>query len=133
MGALAREDRAALGACLAQIEQGLSQITSSIRFLQKRCTLAVETWTLDTTGVLSRDWGVPFLSVAIANHGAADMTAVSGPAGNTAVTSGAGVALVKAGRAGCWPLYGNSLTIYGTAGDRLTLAVFTREQPPAWA
>lgn len=133
MREMRREDSAALGQCLVSIEQGLGTITEHMRIRGTSCTLAVETWFIPPSGALSRDWAVPFASVAVANHSSTDpVTVISGTGQNVPPTSGPGMAYIRALGAAAWNLSGYSLTIYGKAGELVTLSVFTREQPPAW-
>lgn len=126
------EQADALARCMASIDEGLRQITAHMRQRRERCTLAVETWVIPANGVLTRDWATPYASVTVANQGAQPMTVVSGTPGDVAPVNGPGAAVVMAGKAAAWNLAGYTLTIYGTAGDRVTLSVSTAEQPPAF-
>lgn len=133
MGQLSRQDTAMLGACLAGINHGLREITSKLQYAMDRKTLSVETWTIPTTGRIERSWNVPYRSVAIQHHGNTDpITVCSSPSQDDPPPDGPGTALLEANGAACWNLAGYDLTIYGTAGDRVTISVFTCEQPPAW-
>jgi hypothetical protein len=78
-----------------------------------------------------RNFAVPFAMVgawALED----EITVVAGPVqGDTAPRSGIGVMPVMAGTPVVWPLTGNELAIYGTAGQRVLLAVWARAVDPA--
>lgn len=95
--------------------------------------LSTETLILDGSGTAQRNWTVPYGSISAHNGGAGPLTLTTAPAAATAPSSGLGVAVLPSGAAGTVNMAGRSLTLYGTAGARVVLSVFTRSQPPAWA
>ena len=68
---LAREVRALGGR--------LTSVVSDLHGLVINECLTTETLILDDTGVASRDWSVPYGSVAVHNAGADPLTLVNGP------------------------------------------------------
>jgi hypothetical protein len=81
-------------------------------------------------GVLTLDFDVPMASIAVgAVATAGELTAVAGPPAIEAPPSGVGVLPV---RPGWWigtPMTGNTLTIYGQAGDVVWVGAWSRPQP----
>lgn len=97
-------------------------------------TLAVQT-VLIPAGLdgVEVDWHVPFAAVAVNVVGTSGITINAGTKNTSAVTSGAGVAVLPANKGGVFNLRGHSLTVWGgTAGDAVTLQAFTHPQPPSW-
>lgn len=85
---------------------------------------------IDANGQFARNFQLPFAAVAVWNHSTHAVTvAAEGPQA-IAPTLGNGTTRINAGRFACVPMTGNQLTIYGTAADLVTLAVYNREQPP---
>ena len=87
---------------------------------------------LDVGGQYTESFFTPYGSIAIANHGTADMTVFAGPPGVGAPTRGKGVALVPIGVFACVNLSATEYTIYGTALDKATVQVFSKPQPPMY-
>jgi hypothetical protein len=94
--------------------------------------LSTETLILDARGFASRDWTVPFGSLAVHNAGAATLTVTNATPASAAPTSGLGVVLFPSGSAASANLSGRTLSFYGAPGAALILSVFTKPQPPAW-
>lgn len=122
---LAREVRALGGR--------LTSVVSDLHGLVINECLLTETLILDASGVASRDWSVPYGSVAVHNAGADPLTLVNGPAAGAAPVAGVGVVVVPSGAGVTANMTGRMLTLYGTAGAGVILSVFTRPQPPAFA
>lgn len=77
----------------------------------------------------------PFAAVAVnvVSAGATGITVVAGTvAGPGAPGPGPGVAFVPANKGGVFNLRGNALTIWGAAGDTITVQAFTKPQSPSW-
>lgn len=111
----------------------LTELVAAVHGLVVNDCLSTETLTFPASGVVTRSWSVPFGSVAVTSLSTLTVTVVAGEDTNgTAPTSGAGVALVAAGKGATYVLSGRALTLYGKAGDSVTVSVFTRPQPPAW-
>jgi hypothetical protein len=78
------------------------------------------------------DWPVTFASIAVTNTSAQPVTVTTATPADTAPVTGVGVALVPANKGATYNLAGHCLTVYGNAGDRVTLSVFSRPSAPAW-
>lgn len=98
--------------------------------------LAVISGVIPAGGVITFDhFHAPFAAVAVnvVSTGATGITIVAGTvAGPGAPGPGPGVAFLPANKGGVWNLRGNALTIWGTAGDTVTVQAFTRPQPATW-
>jgi hypothetical protein len=117
---------------LQRIERSLAELhTTTKLLLSQTAVLSAETWPLDANGILTRDWRVPFRSVAVASHSADPITVASGDP-LQAPPTGVGVVVIDAMKSSVCNIAGRSLTIYGTAGDLVTIQVFSQTQPPAW-
>lgn len=92
--------------------------------------LGVELAEFDDDGVITRQYGVPTGSVFVANHGTGNVVVSSGPQGPAAPGGGKGLGRVPAGSAQVINLASPNLTLYGTAGELVSLQVFTKPQPP---
>ncbi len=86
---------------------------------------------LDSTGVFTQNFRVPFGSVSVANFAASTVTIVNAPPQNpgSPPTSGRGVLLCAASGDGTFRLAGTVLTIYGPAGAQVVLEVLADAQP----
>lgn len=78
---------------------------------------------------------VPAAAVAVANpiDSGAVLTIAAGTPQASAPTQGAGVLRLDPGHAAVLPITGSSITLYGPAGELITLAVFSAPQPPSFA
>lgn len=117
---------------LGGIHDRVSALAAALKELVIAECLTTVTLAIGPAGYAEFDYPVPFASVAITNAGTTTMTAVGATVTDTAPTVGTGVALVAAGKGAVHNISSRVLTIYGTAGDHLTLSVFARPQPPAW-
>lgn len=117
---------------LGTMHDRLSTLTTVLRDMVVHECLTTVTLAFDTEGVATFDWSAGFASVAITNTSAQSVTVTAATPTDTAPLTGSGVALVPAGKGATYNLAGHALTLYGTAGDRVTLSVFSRPQPPAW-
>lgn len=98
--------------------------------------LSCEVVVVPAEGVVTREWGAAFGSVAISHHGpgvTAVMVAAGGPVGEVAPAGGPTMGRLNAGGSSTFALTGHQLTVWATPGDRLTLQVFTGCVPPAFA
>lgn len=126
-------DRAELAAEVRALGGRLTSAIADLHGLVVNDCLGTETTALNAAGVASRDWVVPFGSIAVHNGGAGPLTISTAPLAETAPLTGTGVVVIPSGAAAVVNLAGRTLTLYGTAGARVVLSVFTKAQPPAWA
>lgn len=96
--------------------------------------LLTELIKLDGDGMATREFGTAMGSVAVANHSDANSVIVGGTGAVSydPPDSGPGIALVRASKAQTLNLTGHVLTLWGTAGQLVTVQVFTKPQPPAF-
>lgn len=94
--------------------------------------LTTATLVIGASGHAEFDWTSGFASVALTNLSADPITITTATLADVAPTTGQGVAVVLPKSGASHNLAGHSLTVYGTAGDVVTLSVFSRPQPPAW-
>lgn len=128
-------DRAELAQEVRQLGGRLTEAVAELHGLVINDCLATETLIFPATGVIARDWTVPYGSVAVHNGSGTSqkVTVTNQGHGDRAPVSGLGVVPVPAGAAVTANLSGRTLTLYGTPGERVVLSVFTKSQPPAWA
>lgn len=89
---------------------------------------------LGSDGTYSVDFPVSFASVAVqASATGGDITVAAATRSSTTPTEGEGVWTVGPDAFLCIPMTGNTLTLYGAAGDLVGLAVLSRPQPPSAA
>lgn len=121
---------------LGEIRREVATTTEEIGKLRGQIindVLAVELITFDDGRAVARNFPVPFGSVAVANHSEDEEVTVSaGPIGPAAPVQGTGVQVVAAGRAAVINLASTSLTLYGAEGDRVSVQVFSKSQPPSF-
>lgn len=84
---------------------------------------------LDANGQAELHSSVPYASVGVWSYGA-EVTVTSATAAADAPAYGLGVIPVPAGAAIVWPLTGTSLTIHGTAGELVLVALWSKPQWP---
>ena len=130
----------ALGSRRTMERQVLAEILAELRRLRATSTeamtrltsggavngvLGVETAAIGTAGVLTRSYGTPCGCIVVANPGTNTVTVVSGPPqGASAPTVGIGVTVIPASSWLAVPIGGPSWTIYGTAGDTVSVQAF---------
>lgn len=93
--------------------------------------LDTRTIVLDAAGIGTAQFRVPFKAVAVWSGSAQNVTLTSSPPMASAPPQGPGVALIPKGGFAAHNLSGYAWTIYGTAGDQLTVATFGRPIMPA--
>ncbi|MFL6144514.1 MAG: hypothetical protein ACJ72N_21960 [Labedaea sp.] len=129
---LERAVGADLVARLGRLEDSITHFAAHLRGLMLNDVLGAELVVIPTAGVVSRDFSVPFASVAVLNHSTATITvAAHAPQGN-APPSGPGVHLVGPGAAEVINLTGPVWTIYGPAGAQVSVSTFAKPQPPGF-
>lgn len=107
----------------------LTQLVSEIRGLSLNSVLVSELITIPGDGAVSRDVSTPFASVGVWAYGAS-VTIDAGGEAAAAPAGGIGVIKVPGRCAIVWPLVGTTLAIYGTPGDQLLLALWSKPQCP---
>jgi len=131
-----REAEVALAeAQLAELIYHARTHTESVAKLAGRIVndvLLCELLTLDANGQATREFGVAYGSVAVANFGDTDLTVAQSGLQGSAPGGGAGLALVGSLMGQVINLSGRALSLYGTAGARVMLQVFTKPQPPSY-
>ncbi len=85
--------------------------------------------TFDATGIISHDFPTPYGCVHVSNHGTAAVI-VSADAPQQGAPRGRGSARVDVGKGATLDLHGRALTLYGIAGEQVTIQVFSRTWPP---
>jgi hypothetical protein len=97
-------------------------------------TLQVFSGVFDATGFVTAQWKVAAGSIYVNNLGVAGhrITVSSGSPG-ASVPSGTGTFLVDGGTARTVPLASHNVTLWGTAGDAFSFAVFTAAVRPGTA
>ncbi|MDB5910455.1 MAG: hypothetical protein JWP34_4569 [Massilia sp.] len=126
------QDLETLAGVLTSLDGRVSMLASALRGMLDCDTLVVETIVIPPSGVAERSWHVEYHSVAVTSQSTAKVTVTSTPAGLSAPTQGPGTAVLGPNRCGTFNLAGHVLSVYGTAGDTVTISVFAKPQPPAW-
>ncbi|MFD9242725.1 hypothetical protein ACFV0D_12495 [Streptomyces sp. NPDC059556] len=121
-----------LTAAVAAIDDRLSQLAAAIKNMVIAECLTTTTLQFNAQGYAEFDYAVRFASVAVTNLSAAPVTVTTQTPAEAAPVTGTGVAIVPANSGAAYNLSGHSLTLYGTAGDRVTVSVFSRPSTPAW-
>lgn len=107
----------------------LTEMVVVLRGLSLNEVLRSELLILDDTGIAERNTSVAYASVGVwALDG--DVTVTSSARAAAAPASGIGVIPVPAAAAIVWPLTGTTLTVYGTAGDRVLVTLWSKPQCP---
>jgi hypothetical protein len=118
---------------LADAVHALRTMTEEIGKLRSQIVndvLTSELLTLDSSGLAVREFRVPFGSVAIANHSAADVVVHAGGSMGATPGTGRGIHRVPAGTERTINLAHHMLTLFGAPGASISLEVFTKAQPP---
>lgn len=114
---------------LRGISTNLSQLVAALRGMTINNVLDAEVAVIPATGVWSRDFSVPFASVAISSAAAvtvaADAPQASAPAAGPASQVIVGGAVLN--------ISGRTLSVYGAAGTQISVQVFDRPQPPSYS
>jgi len=92
--------------------------------------LLVDLASFDAQGIITRDFPAPYGSVQVTNHSAATSVVVSADTPQGSAPTGRGANQIEPKASAVVDLHGKALTLYGTAGERVSLQVFTRPWPP---
>lgn len=112
--------------------QTMTDIAARLEGRMTNNVLQVKTLLLGTEGYETFDFGVAAGAVHVSNPGANIVTVdANGPRpGGTAPTTGVGVYRVPAANARTVPVASRVVTIYGTAGDYVSLVVYASVPTP---
>jgi len=93
--------------------------------------LAVRMVVLDADGTASLEFRSMVGSVVVANHNAAgNITVSSSPKAASVGNQGSGQFLIRPGVAASVPIGSHTVTLYGTAGNVVSVQAFTSRVPP---
>ncbi|MGH3414884.1 MAG: hypothetical protein ACRDVE_18010 [Actinocrinis sp.] len=129
---MSRAEQALLDLAKA-IETQLETAAVAFRELRHPKVLESGTFRFNAAGVIARDYQVPYSAVVIVSQSGGKITAANQPNAGVAPSEGQGTAIIGPYGAGTYNLTGRSLTLYGTAGDFVTLTTFVTPQPPTAA
>lgn len=129
---MTRYDDAVLDA-LTALKSELTTMATAFREVQYSRVLETASFKFNASGVISRDYPVPYAAVTIVSQSGSTVTAANQTPAAAAPTEGQGVAKVGPYGVGTYNLAGRSLTLYGTPGDYVTITVYVRAQTPAAA
>lgn len=119
-----------IAAFLHGIKASLSESVDAMRAMVLNKVLIDETVTIPVTGVFSRDFAVPFASLAI-NAGNASVTVTADSPQGQAPPNGPAMQTITGAAVIC--MSGRVLTIYGPAGTQVAYQLFEKPQPPSYA
>lgn len=111
----------------ARLERQLSQVVNHILWSGTVELDANGQWSSETSRLHFR---MPYAAVQVRNVGNFLVTLTNSPAAESVPTSGPGVHLVSARTAPTIGLVGTTATLYGTAGERVSLVFYARPQQP---
>lgn len=112
------------------MQHRFTQFIDELRGLVLNDCLRIATIALDDNGQGEISIAVPCAGVAAWNHGADAMTVTSSPPQEAAPSTGIGVQTIAAGGWAAWPATGTFCTVYGTAGELVTIALYEKPIPP---
>lgn len=115
---------------LRQLRQTSTELAARERGGVVNGVLDVRVWAFDTSGLLALGYQVAIGSLVVANLSTtAEVTVQAGTqSGDSAPTSGRGIQVVPASSWLAVPIGSHACTLYGTAGQRIGLQVFTGMQ-----
>lgn len=117
---------------LGSVHDRVSALAAAIRELVIAECLTTVTLAFGPDGYVEFDYPGTFASLSILNTSDQLVTVSASTPQETAPLTGIGVGLCPAGMGTVHNISAHSVTLYGNSGDRVTLSVFSRPQPPAW-
>lgn len=120
---------AELGAHLDQLATVIGQLGPMLDELAPG-VIATETVVLDANGQATRQFRIPFRSVAIDYWGAALLTVAAAPLAGAAPGPGPGVAKVGPGGFAVVNMRAYQFSLYGNPGEQVTFTALAKPQPP---
>lgn len=131
------ETQEGISAALAAMSQDLRNLgigLTGLRNVVENNVIAQETRKFPVGGVIERNWQQRFAAVNVRNLSAANPVTVSNMPTETGGVNtgmeGSGKWIVPAGQKDTINMAGETLTLYGTAGDFVCIQVFTRPRNP---
>ena len=121
-----------VAAIMALMQGQYSQLIQHFHDLHWNEVLTSGTFAFDVNGQIALDWQTDFASVAIQSSSAQPVTVTAETPQATAPTIGRGVHKIPANKAATVNIRGKALTLYGNAGDLVSIQVFSKPQPPAF-
>ena len=108
----------------------MTEVVGHLRSQTANDLLLVNTAIFPTIGYVDHAFGSPYGSVQVSNHSSAGTVVVSADPPQSGAPNGRGAYRVGPGCSAVINLHGRALTLYGTAGERVSYQVFTRAWPP---
>jgi len=120
---------------LRHVAQTTTEFTERLAGQAVNHVLEVFSGTFDATGVFSREYQVAAGCVEVNHLGAAAniLTVSSGAPGGAGTPAGTGTYVIAGGTCRTVALASHQFTLYGTAGDRFSIQVFTAAIVPGTA
>jgi hypothetical protein len=116
-----------------ELRAAMGDLAGAIRSIVP-VVLSSETWILDANGQCSREYRVPFRSVAVWSFSAQRLTIASGPKQSAVPTQGPGVGLVPINGFRVFNIGGHAWAVYGgTPGDAVCVEAYGLPMPPSAA
>lgn len=106
-------------------------VVAQLAGLSLNSVLRSELVVFDASGYAEMQSAVPYASVGCIAYGQTVTLSANGHEG-TPPTRGIGVIAVPAGKAVVWPLTGTTLGVYGTAGERALVTIWSAPQVPSF-
>lgn len=118
---------------LTALSESSTQLAATVRALTPNGVLDVFYDVFGADGYLYRTYPVPVGSIAVVNHGAAAVTYTSEAPTTGAPYRGRGTQKIEGKSALTIPVAGRAFTLWGTAGEAVSVQVFVSLQPFAAA
>jgi len=117
---------------LAAISGRFTQFVGELRGLLLNDCLRFQTVLFDANGQadMNQFADVPYAGLAVWNIGTGAVTVEAGPPQGLAPLQGIGVMRIPAGGSAGWPSTGTTLSMYGTAGQPVAVALYAKSIQP---
>lgn len=123
---------ASMAAAIEGLATRVTDLAGLTRGLMLNNVIRSELVVLDDDGRAAVNSSVPFASVGIVCFDDA-VTVNAGTLQEDVPTAGIGVIPLPGAAAIVWPLTGSTLSLYGTAGDRVLVTIWEKPQCPMYA
>lgn len=117
---------------LGSVHDRLSALAAAIKELVIAECLTTTTLQFGGGGYVEYDYPGGFASLAVLNTSTMLVTVSASTPQDVAPLTGVGVGLCPPSKGTVHNISAHSVTLYGNPGDRVTLSVFSRPQPPAY-
>lgn len=127
------EDRRIMHELLAELRAQRAQSTDLVHQVASQLrndVLWSGTMPIGSDGWGERDARGDYAAAMVTNATTSTVTVTSNPPASGPPSQGAGVHVIPAGTFAVVNMAGNSLTVYGTAGTKVSVQLFTKPQPP---